>query len=64
MNPTAATTQQAAGPIGHGVAEQRVELLPDTGFDMQVLYHNRNRDEAAESELGVRYVSMDELLAK
>ncbi|MCZ6888458.1 MAG: amidohydrolase family protein [Gammaproteobacteria bacterium] len=36
-NPTAATTQQELGPVGHGVAEQRVQLLPDTGFDMQVL---------------------------
>jgi aminocarboxymuconate-semialdehyde decarboxylase len=37
INPTAATTQQQRGPIGHGIAEQRVKLLPDTGFDMQVL---------------------------
>lgn len=37
VNPTAATTQQGSGPIGHGAAEQRVQLLPDTGFDMQVL---------------------------
>ena len=36
VNPTAATTQQR-GPIGHGIAEHRVKLLPDTGFDMQVL---------------------------
>ena len=34
----AGTPSQAfAGPIGHGIAEQRVELLPETGFDMQVL---------------------------
>ena len=36
-NPTAPTTQAGTGPIGHGVAEQRVKLLPETGFDMQVL---------------------------
>ncbi|NQV55230.1 MAG: amidohydrolase [Rhodospirillales bacterium] len=30
-------SQASAGPIGHGIAEQRVELLPETGFDMQVL---------------------------
>jgi hypothetical protein len=34
------------------------------GFDMRVLYHNRNRDRAAESDLGVHYASMDELLAQ
>lgn len=37
VNPTAATTSQSRGPIGHGIAEQRVKLLPETGFDMQVL---------------------------
>lgn len=37
VNPTAATTQAGGGPIGHGVAEHRVKLLPETGFDMQVL---------------------------
>ncbi|MCH8199796.1 MAG: amidohydrolase [Chloroflexi bacterium] len=37
VNPTAATTSQQRGPIGHGIASQRVKLLPDTGFDMQVL---------------------------
>ena len=37
VNPTAATTSQGSGPIGHGVAEHRVKLLPETGFDMQVL---------------------------
>ncbi|MBI3328828.1 MAG: hypothetical protein HYZ81_19255 [Nitrospinae bacterium] len=26
-----------AGPIGHGQIEDRVTLLPETGFDMQVL---------------------------
>jgi predicted TIM-barrel fold metal-dependent hydrolase len=37
VNPTAAQTSQQRGPIGHGQAEQRVKLLPQTGFDMQVL---------------------------
>ena len=37
VNPTAATTQQGRGPVGHGVAQHRVGLLPETGFDMQVL---------------------------
>ncbi|MEE8519079.1 MAG: amidohydrolase family protein [Dehalococcoidia bacterium] len=37
LNPTAAASGQASGPIGHGIAEHRVKLLPETGFDMQVL---------------------------
>ena len=37
VNPTAATPSQGSGPVGHGIAEQRVRLLPDTGFDAQVL---------------------------
>lgn len=44
------------GRIGRAVARRA------RGFDMTVLYHNRNRDEDAESDLGVRYVSLDELL--
>lgn len=37
VNPTAATTSAGSGPVGHGIADQRVRLLPETGFDMQVL---------------------------
>ena len=46
------------GRIGKAVARRAA------GFDMRVLYHNRNRDLAAEAELGVRYASLDELLAQ
>lgn len=45
------------GRIGRQVARRAA------GFDMQVLYHNRNRDEAAERELGVQYADLDELLS-
>jgi len=31
---------------------------------MTVLYNNRNRDEASEAELGVRYATRDELLSE
>lgn len=44
------------GRIGKVVAK-RV-----SGFDMTVLYHNRNRDLEAEEELGVTYASLEELL--
>ena len=37
VNPTAAASSPGGGPIGHGVADQRVRLLPETGFEMQVL---------------------------
>jgi glyoxylate reductase len=48
------------GRIGSEVAKRA------RGFDMNVLYHNRNRREEAESSLGhcARYVAFDELLAE
>ena len=46
------------GRIGKEVARRAA------GFEMTVLYNNRNRDEAAEAELGVRYATRDELLAE
>lgn len=45
------------GRIGSAVARRA------RGFGMRVLYHNRRRDEAAEADLGARYVSLDALLA-
>ena len=44
------------GRIGRAVAQRA------KGFDMEILYHNRSRDEAAEKELGARYLELDELL--
>ncbi|WP_274236141.1 2-hydroxyacid dehydrogenase [Allobacillus halotolerans] len=46
------------GSIGEAVAKRA------TGFDMNILYHNRNRKPEAEEKLGARYVSIDELLAQ
>jgi lactate dehydrogenase-like 2-hydroxyacid dehydrogenase len=47
------------GRIGQAIARRAA------GFEMQVLYHNRNRIEPAiESALGARYASMDALLAQ
>ncbi|MEI8379959.1 MAG: D-glycerate dehydrogenase [Planctomycetota bacterium] len=46
------------GRIGKQVARRA------RAFDMKILYHNRSRDEAAERELGVTYVSLDDLLAE
>lgn len=44
------------GRIGKVVAKRA------GGFEMNVLYHNRNRDPEAEAELGVRYAGLNELL--
>ena len=44
------------GRIGRQVAKRA------RAFDMKVIYHNRNRDEQAERELGVTHVPFDELL--
>ena len=46
------------GNIGYQVARRA------RGFDMTVLYHNRNRNPIAEADLGARYVALDELLAQ
>lgn len=44
------------GRIGEAVARRA------KGFDMNILYHNRNRNEHAEERTGARYVSKEELL--
>lgn len=44
------------GRIGEAVAKRA------RGFDMPILYHNRHRNEKAETRLGARYVPLDELL--
>ena len=46
------------GRIGTAVAKRA------RGFDMQILYHNRRRDEAAEKALSAAYSELDTLLAK
>ena len=44
------------GNIGFQVAKRAI------AFDMKVVYHNRTRNERAEKELGVEYLSLDDLL--
>ena len=44
------------GRIGQAVARRA------RGFDMEVLYHDKYRNESAENETGVRYVELDQLL--
>ena len=45
------------GRIGYQVARRA------SGFDMEVIYHNRGPNRRAEEELGARYVSLDELVS-
>jgi glyoxylate reductase len=46
------------GRIGYQVARRAA------GFDMEILYHNRSRNERAETDLGARYRALDELLTQ
>ncbi len=52
---------QTLGIIGLGGIGEQVARRA-AGFDMQVLYHNRNRRPAVETKLGARYVAFDRLL--
>ncbi len=45
------------GKIGQAVAKRA------TGFDMKILYHNRSRNEEAETAVGAIYSSFDDLLS-
>jgi glyoxylate reductase len=46
------------GRIGAAVARRA------KGFGMEILYNNRRRNEKVEAELGARYASLDDLLAR
>ena len=46
------------GEIGTAMARR------GRGFGMPILYHNRNRNMAAEAELGAEYVEFDDLLSR
>lgn len=46
------------GRIGGAVARRA------RGFSMEILYHSRRRNEKAESELGVQYASLDDLVSR
>ncbi|PLT30314.1 2-hydroxyacid dehydrogenase [Peribacillus deserti] len=46
------------GKIGEALAKRA------TGFEMEILYHNRTRKPEAEEKLGAQYVSFDELIQR
>ncbi|SEW07760.1 Lactate dehydrogenase [Chryseobacterium wanjuense] len=47
------------GRIGFEMAKKS-----KAAFDMNIIYHNRHRNEEAENELNAKYVSFDELIAE
>ncbi len=53
---------KTVGILGMGRIGEAVAKRLRFGFDMQVLYHNRRRNEEAEHKYDARYVGMDELL--
>jgi gluconate 2-dehydrogenase len=52
------------GIIGMGRIGEAVAKRARFGFDMDVLYYNRNRKADAEGKLGVKYCDMQELIRK
>lgn len=52
------------GIIGMGRIGEAVAKRAKFGFDMEVLYYNRNRKEKAEENLGVKYCELEHLLEK
>jgi glyoxylate reductase len=52
------------GIFGLGSIGFEMARLCKNAYDMDIIYHNRSHNEHAETELGAKWVSMDELLAQ
>ena len=52
------------GIIGLGRIGEAVARRAKYGFDMDVIYHNRHRNEGAEERTGARFLGEDELIAQ
>ncbi len=52
------------GIIGMGSIGCAIAKRARFGFDMDILYHNRSRNEEAENKFGAIYCSLDDLLTK
>jgi glyoxylate/hydroxypyruvate/2-ketogluconate reductase len=52
------------GIIGLGRIGEAVARRARFGFDMEVVYHNRHRNEGAEERTGARFLALDEVLAR
>jgi len=55
---------QTLGIIGLGRIGESIVRRAVSGFNMDVLYHNRSRKPELEQNLGVQYEAMEELLTK
>ncbi|MCS0671324.1 D-glycerate dehydrogenase [Cytobacillus firmus] len=55
---------KALGIIGMGRIGSAIAKRANLGFDMEILYHNRSRNENAEEFYGAKKTELDELLAK
>jgi gluconate 2-dehydrogenase len=53
---------KALGIIGMGAIGSVIAKRAHLGFDMEILYHNRSRNEEAEQKYGATYCSMEDLL--
>lgn len=56
-------TGKTIGIFGLGKIGYEMARKCKAAFNMNIIYHNRSRNEKAEKELGARYVSFDDLLA-
>lgn len=52
------------GIVGMGRIGEAVAKRAKLGFDMEVLYYNRNRKDEVEKKLGVKHCDLESLLAK
>lgn len=52
------------GIVGLGRIGEAVARRARFGFDMEVVYHNRHRNEAAEERVGARFLPLDEVLGR
>jgi glyoxylate/hydroxypyruvate/2-ketogluconate reductase len=52
------------GIIGMGGIGSEVAKRAHFGFDMEILYHNRSRNQEAEQKFGATYCSLEDLLKK
>lgn len=56
--------ERTLGIFGLGSIGFEMARKSKAAFGMNIIYHNRSRNEKAEKELGAQYVSFDELLAE
>ena len=63
-NPDFELSRKTLGIVGMGRTGFRVAQIARQGFQMEILYHDQVKNEAAEGELGASLVSLDELLER